>query len=77
MRAVLDRIQALEPKVNAFATLIADQAMVDAKAAEAALMKGEQPGPLGGLTVTIKDLTPTKGIKTERGSFTQKGVVPD
>jgi len=77
MRAVLDRIQALEPRLNAFATLIAEQAMADAKAAEAALMKGEAPGPLGGLTVTIKDLTPTKGIKTERGSFTQKGVVPD
>lgn len=77
MRAVLDRIAALEPKLNAFATLVADQAMEGAKAAETALMQGVTPGPLHGLTVTIKDLSPTKGIKTERGSFTQKGVVPD
>jgi aspartyl-tRNA(Asn)/glutamyl-tRNA(Gln) amidotransferase subunit A len=77
MRAVLDRIQTLEPKLNAFATLIADQAMDGAKAAEAALMKGEAQGPLFGLSVTIKDLTPTKGIKTERGSHIMKGAVPD
>jgi aspartyl-tRNA(Asn)/glutamyl-tRNA(Gln) amidotransferase subunit A len=77
MEAVLARVRALEPKLNAFATLTADAAMAGAKAAEAKLARGEVSGPLHGLPVTIKDLAVTAGIATERGSHTQKGTVPD
>lgn len=75
-RACVDRISRLEPTLNAFATLCAEPALEAAKAAEAAFIKGE-PRPLEGIPVTIKDLAITKGIRTERGSWTQRGVVPE
>ena len=68
MRALLERIAALEPKVNAFAYLAADQAMAGAKQAEAALMSGARIGRLHGVPVTIKDLLFTKDMPTQRGS---------
>ena len=77
MRAVLARIEACEPKLNAMARLIPEAAMDGAKAAEAALMKNKAVGPLHGLPVTIKDLHYVKGVTNERGSVTQKGFVPD
>ena len=77
MAAVLDRVERLEPRLNAFATLTADTAMSEALVAEAALMRGDAVGPLFGLPVTIKDLAVTAGVPTERGSFIEKGRVPD
>ena len=75
--AVLARIEALEPKLNAFATLTAETAMSAAKEAEVALSRGEELGPLHGIPVTIKDLVVTAGVPTEYGSHTRKGYVPD
>jgi len=68
MRALLELIAALEPKVNAFAYLAADQAMAGAKQAEAEIMKGGRIGRLHGVPVTIKDLLFTKDMPTQRGS---------
>ena len=76
-RAVLARIEALEPKLNAFATLTADTAMAVAKEAEAAVARGDDLGALHGIPVTIKDLVATAGVPTEFGSHTRKGFVPD
>ena len=76
MRALLDRVTALEPKVNAFAYLAADQAMDAARAAEKALMGGERIGRLHGVPVTIKDLAWTKDMPTQNGSLTSKGFRP-
>ena len=76
MRALLDRIAALEPKVNAFAYLAADQAMDAARAAEKALMGGERIGRLHGVPVTIKDLAWTKDMPTQSGSLSSKGFQP-
>ncbi|MGE0222226.1 MAG: amidase [Acetobacteraceae bacterium] len=76
MRALLDRITALEPKVNAFAYLAADQAMDAARKAEAALMGGGRIGRLHGLPVTIKDLAITKDMPTQNGSLIFKGNQP-
>jgi aspartyl-tRNA(Asn)/glutamyl-tRNA(Gln) amidotransferase subunit A len=73
MAALLRRIAALEPKINAMAALDGDLAMVGAKAAEAAVMSGGPLGRLHGLPVTIKDLVQTKDFNTEAGSFIQKG----
>ena len=53
--AVLNRIKRLEPKLNAFAYLAAEEAMDAAQAADRALAKGEPIGPLHGVPVTIKD----------------------
>ena len=76
INAVLARIEACEPRINAFATLAAERARDAAHRAEDALMKGEAAGALFGLPVTIKDLTETAGIPTERGSNALKGHVP-
>ncbi len=74
--AVLARIEACEPRINAFATLTAERARDAARDAEAALMRGDAAGALHGIPVTIKDLTETAGIPTERGSHALKGHVP-
>ena len=76
MRATLDRITALEPKVNAFAHLAADQAMDAARAAERALLGGQRIGRLHGVPVTIKDLSLTKDMPTQFGSHTMAGNQP-
>lgn len=74
--AVLARIEALEPRVNAFATLTAERARDGARAAEARVMGGGDMPPLLGVPVTIKDLAVTAGVRTERGSHIHKGQVP-
>lgn len=68
MNAVLDRIEALNPQLNAFLTLDADGARAGAQAAEAAISRGEELGILHGLPVSIKDLEPTAGMRCTYGS---------
>jgi len=76
MAATLRRIEALNPRVNAFANLDADRAMGLAKQAEAALLGGGPIGRLHGLPATIKDLAITKDLPTEFGSCMLKGNQP-
>lgn len=76
MTALLDRITALEPKVNAFVHLAADQAMDAARAAEKAVMGGGRLGRLHGIPVTIKDLVITRDMPTQNGSMIFKGNQP-
>ena len=54
VRDILERIEAINPRVNAYVTVIADSALAEAKKAEKALMKGEDIGPLLGVPVSIK-----------------------
>src|SRR5215510_919117 len=74
-RAVLDRIAGLEPKLNAFAYLAAEEAMEDARAADRALAIGEPAGPLHGVPVTIKDHEAVRGMQVEYGTWLRKGEV--
>ncbi len=76
VRALMERIEACNPRVNAFAFLAAEAAMEAAKRAETALMKNERIGPLHGVPVTIKDLTITKDMPTEMGSHIYAGNQP-
>lgn len=76
MQAHLDRIAAVDPKVNAIVTL-AEGAMESAHAAEAAVMAGAELGPLHGVPFTAKDSIDTAGVATQRGSPIFKGRVPD
>ena len=76
MRSLLARIEAVDPKVNAFAYLAPEQAMDGARAAEAKLMSGERIGRLHGLPVTIKDLAITKDMPTQQGSMIYKDAQP-
>jgi aspartyl-tRNA(Asn)/glutamyl-tRNA(Gln) amidotransferase subunit A len=68
-KAVLARIEKLNPKLNAFC-LVSEQAMQDAKASEARWTAGQPKGLLDGVPVSIKDLLLTKGWPTLRGSKT-------
>ncbi|SDB74073.1 amidase [Belnapia rosea] len=77
MAAVLHRIEAHEPAINAFATLLPEQAMAAARLAESSAARGEIAGPLHGVPITIKDLTSVRGVPMESGSWTRKGLVPD
>jgi aspartyl-tRNA(Asn)/glutamyl-tRNA(Gln) amidotransferase subunit A len=70
---ILQRIEALNPRVNAFAALTAERAMDTAREAEGAVMRGDALGPLHGVPVTTKDLTWTADIPTESGSHIMKG----
>jgi aspartyl-tRNA(Asn)/glutamyl-tRNA(Gln) amidotransferase subunit A len=76
VQAHLDRIEAINPKVNAIVTL-ADGALNAAKAAEEALFAGVEVGPLHGVPFTVKDSFDTAGVLTQRGSPIFKGRVPD
>jgi amidase len=76
MESCLARIAAVDHAVNAFATLDADRAREGAKAAEDAVMRGEDLGLLHGLPVGIKDLDDTAGLRTTRGSPILKDNVP-
>ena len=77
VRTVLARIAALEPQINAFATLTDESALIAADAADRRLASGDEVGVLHGIPVTIKDLTQTKGVRTEYGSHLRKGFVPE
>src|SRR5215813_12854456 len=74
--AVLNRIEALQPTVNAFITVTADHARDAARRAEAAVMAGERLGPLHGVPFSVKDLLFTKGVRSTMGSVIFAGQVP-
>lgn len=74
--AVLERIEALQPTVNAFITVTVDEARDAARRAEAAVMAGERLGPLHGVPFSVKDLLFTKGVRTTMGSRIFADQVP-
>ncbi|MBI3329322.1 MAG: amidase [Nitrospinae bacterium] len=75
VRAHLARIDAINPKLNAIVTMI-EGAEERARAAEAAVMRGDRLGPLHGVPFTIKDCVDTAGIRTTRGSRLFANYVP-
>jgi aspartyl-tRNA(Asn)/glutamyl-tRNA(Gln) amidotransferase subunit A len=77
VQAHLDRISAVNPKVNAIVTLLADSALKAADAAEKEVMSGAELGPLHGVPFTIKDAIDTAGVLTQRGSKIFAGNIPE
>ncbi len=75
--AVLARIDALNPALNAYVTVARESALQAARAATAALKRRAALPPLHGIPVSIKDLTETRGIRTTRGSRIHEHYVPD
>src|SRR5881398_2340753 len=73
---VLDSIERTQPTLNAFITVCADDARAAAKAAEAAVMRGDALGPLHGVPFAVKYLVNTKGVRTTFGSFALADNVP-
>src|SRR6516162_175520 len=68
-RLLFERLDALQPKINAFCLVDRDGAMASARASEARWIRGEAKGPLDGVPATIKDLMPMRGFPTLRGSL--------
>lgn len=75
--AVLGRIEKLNPTLNAYVTLTADQARKDARTAERALGKRSATlGALHGIPFSVKDLVITKGVRTTFGTPLYRDNVP-
>ncbi|HEV8457428.1 MAG TPA: amidase [Methylomirabilota bacterium] len=77
MQAVLARIDVVNPRLNAYVTVARESALAAARKATAALKRKGTLPPLHGVPVSIKDLTPTKGIRTTWGSKIYEHHVPD
>src|SRR5262245_17499577 len=77
MQVHLAQIERVNPRVNAIVTLLPERALEGARAADAALMRGAEIGPLHGLPIAHKDLFATKGIRTTSGSPIFADFVPD
>jgi len=76
VEAHLARIEKLNPKLNAFVQVDADGARQQARAAEAAVMRGESHGPLHGVPVSIKSSIDVAGLRCEAGTKLREGFVP-
>jgi aspartyl-tRNA(Asn)/glutamyl-tRNA(Gln) amidotransferase subunit A len=77
VQAHLNRIEAINPKVNAIVTLLAEDALKGADAADKAVRNGVDLGPLHGVPFTIKDAIDTAGVLTQRGSKIFAGNIPE
>jgi aspartyl-tRNA(Asn)/glutamyl-tRNA(Gln) amidotransferase subunit A len=75
--AVLARVERLNPRLNAYMTVTAEQARAAAQAAEREIAGGRYRGALHGIPVAIKDLFDTKGIRTTAGSKIMADRVPN
>jgi aspartyl-tRNA(Asn)/glutamyl-tRNA(Gln) amidotransferase subunit A len=75
--AILARIEALNPKLNAFCLVAADVARAHAREAEIAVMKGEPLGLLHGVPISFKDVLYTRGLRTTGGSRLFAELIPE
>lgn len=75
--ATLGRIERLNPTLRAFLTVTAEQALKQARQADADLAAGNDRGPLHGIPVAVKDIFHTRGVLTTAGSPIYRNFVPD
>src|SRR5687768_3643702 len=75
-RAHLERIEQLQPTIRAYITVTDEIALREARAAEAALLRGES-GPLLGIPMAYKDIYMTAGVLTTAGSKVHEHDVPE
>jgi aspartyl-tRNA(Asn)/glutamyl-tRNA(Gln) amidotransferase subunit A len=75
-RACLDRIEKLNPALNAFITVTAESALAEARAAEDEITRGQWRGPLHGIPVALKDLIDTAGVRSTAASKVFENRVP-
>jgi amidase len=77
VHADLERIEAVNPTLNAVVQLRAEAALAEATAADAALARGQITGPLHGVPITIKDSLDTAGVITTGGTTGRATFVPE
>ncbi|HEX7629269.1 MAG TPA: amidase [Candidatus Methylomirabilis sp.] len=77
VEALLGRIELVNPRLNAYCTVTADAARTAARAAEAAVLRGDPLGPLCGVPFSVKDLVITRGVRTAFGSRIYEHHIPD
>ncbi|MDQ3726946.1 MAG: amidase, partial [Thermoproteota archaeon] len=75
--ATRERIQKLNPKLNAFITILDDSARREAKHADSLIKQGKYLGPLHGIPISFKDLIYVNGVKSTSGSKILADFVPD
>lgn len=75
-KAALQRLETLNPRLNAFITITAERALREARAAEREIARGKYRGPLHGIPITLKDNICTEGVRTTAGSKILKNFVP-
>lgn len=75
-QAQLDRIGQVDGALQSYVIVMAEQALADARQAEAEIAKGEIRGPLHGVPVAVKDLCWTKGVATAAGMTLYEDFVP-
>lgn len=75
-RAQLARIEALDGRLRSYALVLAEQALADARQAEAEIARGAARGPLHGVPIAVKDLCWTKGIPTAAGMTIHRDFRP-
>ena len=76
-RAVLARAERLQPELNCFITLCADEALAQAKSAERRIMSGDSIRILEGIPFTVKDIVNTKDVRTTFGAIPYRDNIPD
>lgn len=76
-QTTLDWIASIESTLNAFITVMADEALAAAREAEREIATGRYRGPLHGVPVGVKDLCETRGVRTTAGSRSLADWVPD
>ncbi|MDQ3562365.1 MAG: amidase [Thermoproteota archaeon] len=75
--ATIERIEKLNPKLNAFITILDDSARREAKHADSLIKQGKYLGPLHGIPISFKDLIYVNGVKSTSGSKILADFVPD
>jgi len=76
MQATLARAERAQAALNCFITICGDEALRDAKAADEAVARGDEVGPLHGVPLHVKDLVNTKGVRTTFASLMYEHNVP-
>ncbi len=75
-RISLERIERLNPSLNAVISVRAEEALGEARALDARVAAGENPGPLAGLPLLVKDMEDVAGVPTTYGSLVFAGAPP-
>ena len=76
-QSALDRLAAVNPAINAVVTEMPDEALAEAARVDATIARGDDPGPLAGVPVTIKVVADQAGHATTNGLRSQQDLIAD